>query len=324
MKNDWEKELEQFDKVQLSEGRMEEMLDEIKENPTKQRSFEGILRKGCLQQTRVAVQKAHDADRKHFLEISTGAHSSPPITKSSMERGLFSIFRSKTFQFTAAACLVILIWQLFPTGEAVTLARVLQRLDEVKAGTFTTRIVTYDEGTEKTVSHHKMYISATQGQRKDTFDKNNKPFTTEYTSLGQARWVVAFHADKSYTETLFSEQDRKEMPWRISPKGWVIQLLGLTKREDIQNLGTSSIEGRPVKGFESTYIHWANKNLKMVLRLWIDIDTLLPAKMISESHRISNGEHYLSEIHEDFQWNVHLDPSVFAPHIPEGYRKRSE
>lgn len=303
----------------------------IETDRQKQDAFEKELAAGCLEETRLARHEAHEAGRRQWIEASARINDSPESTVDSdrasltMGRSMAAAVRSRSALLAgAAACVVIAGLLFFPPNNAIALEQVIERTRKVSTVAFTSRVISYKGGAATLVNSSKNYSSAHSGLREDTFLQDGTPSLTEYLSLERAEWVTLYHRDRSFSRTSMSDSKKKQMATEVSPSIWITRLLECAREEGSRKLERTTIEGRSVQGFEWSYIHSGNRNLKEVIRLWVDEDSLLPVRLVEESHNVAKGTQNHAIISEKFRWNAAIDPALFLPQIPEGYRKRDK
>ena len=291
----------------------------IERDREKQDAFEKELAAGCLEKTRNARHKAHEAGRSQLIEAAAGSARAPLA----IGRIAAAAVRSRSFLLAgAAACVVIAGLLFFPPNNAIALEQVIERTREVSTVAFTNRVVAYKESVAIQQSSSKNYQSASSGLREDTFLKDGTPSRTEYLSLERAEWVTLYHRERSFSRRAMSDSEKERMTTEVSPSVWIARLLRRARVEGSRKLERTTIEGRSVQGFEWSYIHSGNRNLKKVIRLWVDVNSLLPVRLVEESHNVAKGSQNHSIFSEKFRWNAAINPALFLPEIPEGYRER--
>lgn len=82
--------------------------------------------------------------------------------------------------------------------------------------------------------------------------------------------------------------------------------------EEEESLGSKDIDGREAVGF---LVHKDGKDIT----IWVDPDTALPVR-IEVEEMMSNGSK-VRFVAGDFEFNAHLDESLFSTDLPEGYTK---
>ncbi|MBP7049744.1 MAG: hypothetical protein KBE65_01880 [Phycisphaerae bacterium] len=243
------------------------------------------------------------------------------------------MMRSPTARLAAAAaiaaiCLTgLLLWK--GTGSGVTLADVLDKLEQVTTYSYQTRsTLNRPQDREERLAH--VLISRDTGSRITTYGID--PNTGE-TQLSETDYVlpdlgcILFinHSNKTsvrlkYENPAALERYRGE---NCDPQAVVKELL----KHNPVRLGQSVIDGTTVEGFRTTdpnyedsflkISDWMGRNTRADVTLWVDARTLLPVRMVEDIVKESGTRFH--EVSDHFRWNVVLNESDFEPNIPDGY-----
>ena len=213
-----------------------------------------------------------------------------------------------------AAGLAFLVWLGSPWGDAaaVTIEGVRARAAEVQDVVFRTRVVVYKEdGEVRSESRGRTFMSAKYGLRDESFWRGES-FTTEILSLEDEAWLTLFHSDGRVKRKAMKPGERERMATEVSPAVWVSRLLARSKDADTKRLGESEVEGRRVTGFEWRYPSGGSATSLKVIRLFVDVETLLLVQLVEELHDTATGRVCQAEICESFEWDGNLASQLFA------------
>jgi hypothetical protein len=106
------------------------------------------------------------------------------------------------------------------------------------------------------------------------------------------------------------EEKRKEAN---DPQMMIQRLLGC----QYENLGTSTLDGIEVQGFQSTDPAFIGGNGDVDVKVWVDVKTRLPVRV---DMRIKVNDQIETQCTSyDFQWDVPVSAAEFTPVIPPDY-----
>jgi outer membrane lipoprotein-sorting protein len=85
-----------------------------------------------------------------------------------------------------------------------------------------------------------------------------------------------------------------------------------------KELGRKTLDGIDVEGIEVQDPPTDGEPLDSAVgRMWVDVKTEMPVRI--EIEGLAHQQH--AQWIMDFRWDAAVDPSVFAPNIPDGYTR---
>jgi hypothetical protein len=220
----------------------------------------------------------------------------------------------------AAALVLAVIGVVFSGGGGVALADVVAALREVQSVEVSSSAVRFKGGVESGRSSSRIVAVEGVGERTDTLDKNGLLFLSEFVLPAQGRWVTVFHSSQEWAQRAMTPDEQASMTTEVSPEVWLIRLLGLTQEGEPRRLGRSQLNDRVVEGFELPWNAFPQAASSGTLRMWVDVQALLPARMECETVWTS-GERLL-EVYEDFRWDATVGAGALEVVVPAGFRER--
>jgi len=174
----------------------------------------------------------------------------------------------------------------------------------------------------------------------------NEETTTEYwLASGCTRWDTRFMTGKWAVETTticpadntpwilidHTEKTFCRYPARVSGDyrvaAYKLEDLGKFAGKAGREFGVKTIDGREARGFEIKIKNIDPDFLPGAMEIWIDAESSLPVIVqyemkLGEAGRA--GKICISERISDIQWNIGLDPKLFDPTPPQGYKEAAE
>lgn len=161
------------------------------------------------------------------------------------------------------------------------------------------------------------YLTPTH-YRGDSF-LNNQPWIAMYDDRAAGKRVVLLHAQKKYVLEdikLTREGNRRHADYQ-DPAWWVQKFVTCKYTK----LEPKEIDGTLCEGIETTDLALLEDPESgvnsLVARLWVSVETGYPILFDGEFH----GQQKSCTVFDQFQWDVAIDPSIFAPNIPAGYEQ---
>lgn len=232
------------------------------------------------------------------------------------------------FAVAAAVVLAVLLGMYFLGGTSgTTWAAVLNRVKDFNTCISRTRTVQTagprPDGFEFAAEHAStVYFSEAYG----SFSEDNKDgelFIRSYTLLQDNEFVLICYPLEVYERAPLTESRIRELREK-QPKQIVAKIL----EHDCVELGDTTMEGKRVRGIElrdpnAFYEGPAPEVDDFIARFWIDVETQLPVWVeVSFVPKGSAKRH--TAVWDQFQWGVTIDPNLFKPVIPAGFKPESE
>jgi hypothetical protein len=195
----------------------------------------------------------------------------------------------------------------------VVWGKVLEKTEQVPAVVFDMTVeIAYPEGKKVTLPS-KNYVAGDYGTRSDIF-VDGKLLTLKY-RLPNKKVAYRVRPDqKKYWRFDLSDEQAARGHDTDDPRTWLKMILS----GDYTKLGRATINGVAVEGIECNRPDMVGKD--GVLRLWVDVETNLPVRIVSEMIGMEEGQMRPHKyIMENFEWNASLDESLFEPNIPDDY-----
>ncbi|MHC5110499.1 MAG: hypothetical protein ACYTHJ_11550 [Planctomycetota bacterium] len=235
----------------------------------------------------------------------------------------------------SAACLVFVLAALIGLSGERALAAAIASLREVN--TISCRISTSVVGGMLPVNTEgRMYLSTNHGTRVNMF-MGEQLISEVYHPVGEDAIVVTPAAQTYFRLSLDGISDMEMI--RHKPDLWLKRLRELGDDAD-RELGERTINGVEAVGFEISghrlglggsedddekALHGIQvKSDEMiddaVGRLWVDVETWRPMIFVIEMPGPMPGTR-IQFTHDQFKWDEVLDPEMFVPQIPAGFRE---
>jgi len=262
-----------------------------------------------------------ETDKKIFGNIlqafdKSKASKSDP-TQTNLRR---IIMRSRITKLAVAAAIIIAVILLLhinggPGMTTVAWAEVARKVEQ--AQTFFCRIRTDLTESETEQSHQGealVYSSSDYGTRTEMYMKG-KLVSINYLVFSEGVYIGVMPKEKRYIRMVLPPDKAKQMRQKEDPREMVMQLMSI----DYHELEPTQIDGVDVEGIEA-------KNSRILggmfedatARLWVARGTDWPVRLEIEGI-VAGGSVRMKMVMDDFQWGVHLEPSLFDPNIPSDY-----
>ena len=243
-------------------------------------------------------------------------NNSPDVLRLSPRRSI--MFRVARYGSLAAAALLAALvagWLLLPGRMGGTsFAGVIEKVNQAKSVTCELKQKMAD--TVAPVS--KLYI------REDAIRMEMAGVGTFVFDMKQ-RKAIALH-ERSKTVELPSLEKGVPIP---NP----LEQLRKLKQQDAERIGEEMLDGRKVEVYRLKNVDLFEMKFKakegenLDIKLWVDSQTHLPAKLVVAFQRADSRNAPSLPIpasleFSDFRWNEKLDPSLFSLEIPKGYTLR--
>ena len=236
------------------------------------------------------------------------------------------IMKHKLTQLAAAAVIMIAVivgLNIIPgSGTAsVALADVAKEIEQVKNCVFKKTTTVFSEDNIINSFDSLVYYKEA-AVREDTFD-DEKMIGQAYVRFSEGILVAVDHKTKEYRKMDLSDEDIEKMS-PVSPKNIVNLILGKGKYKE---LGKKTVDGVLSEGFEfegtRAILSMEKEKIKnIVTRLWVDVNTNLPARVEVDCVWINDLK--INLVMSDPSWDVELEPDFFEPKIPVDYVRHEE
>lgn len=240
-----------------------------------------------------------------------------------------TIMKSRITQLAAAAMIIIVvvvgIHQIGGTG--VVLADVLERIEQVQAFMYRTKMTTTGAMMPGMPAEMEgmVTISNEYGMKMETItvlklgQEDQTEMTQQMYFLPDRKAMFTLMPDqKKYTRIeLDDEMFANKKKENNDPREMVKQIMKCEYTE----LGRSVIDGIKVEGFETTdpgFMAGMAEDIK--IRLWVDVENWLPVRQ--ELDIKVNEQMQMQQVVYDYQWDIQVDASEFE--IPPDYTLLAE
>ena len=279
---------------------------------------------GLLKADGIDPAGATESERAAFgemLDEQSESNGSKPGLRPEIWR---IIMTSKMTKFAVAAVIIIAVLVGMNQfggsidGTSIALADVAERIEQVKNAVFKqTTIVSSKDNITKTFESLVYYTE--DAVRGDVYE--NKKITGQiYVRSLEGIHVAIDHKRRVYKKTDLTDADMKKVSPAgppISPKNIVDLILSKGK---YKKLGQKTVDGVLAEGFEfndrRTILSTAKAN-DITVRLWVDVNTLLPIRAEVDATLIDNSK--ANTVMYDPKWDVELEPEFFEIRIPDNY-----
>jgi outer membrane lipoprotein-sorting protein len=245
------------------------------------------------------------------------------------------IAKSKAGKIAAAAVIIIAIVVLHQfnktiNGTSVALADVAERLEKVKSYKAQAHRIFTEVGQEKPFFECDIlrYFSPDHGSVEESYE-DGKLVMLAYCSISEKAAIVVFPQNKMYWRFELNEE-LLSLAEYINPANTdgIMKLFG---SERCTRLGRREIDGVTTEGFEVKDVKVLSQVPRFLLRpkdinirLWVDEETLLPARIEGEGF-VGKGlmtgykDFKYEEVMHNIEYDVEIDESIFEPNIPDDY-----
>jgi hypothetical protein len=218
---------------------------------------------------------------------------------------------------------------LFGGRHGVVLAEVVERMNEVKTMTVKENRVYYEIGKEEpwVKTNVVKYLSFDRGIVEEQYGEDGRLQARAYILKDPAQIVIMLVEDKKYVKLPLTDSAARLME-RLTPRA----IVEYFKAGDCQDLGTATVDGREVTGFETRdsglfpisgqyRFLFPIKDIKW--QFWISKD-LLP---VAADLEVITGRGLFTLFKElritchdyDMEYDPNIPPAVFDPNIPADY-----
>jgi hypothetical protein len=223
-------------------------------------------------------------------------------------------------------CLVL--WGAVDTRPASAMEQMAEKIRQAKSfrctGTLKSTSVTRSDQIAKPLENTREEQStvnwlAPDSVRADVTDSTGQQ--AERTIIvpgGNRPWISIDHPSKTY-----SIHPPEEGDWQ---RLFLLHKLGEYSGQADRDLGTKEIDGKKARGFVIGLQKIAPQEAPATsVEIWLDVDTNLPMLLRSENkrtHTMMSSTTEFTAISEStgIEWNIELDPKLFDPTPPEGYK----
>ena len=272
----------------------------------------------------LAFDDAPDRGHRDRLEMKLLGHFNAARFRQHSRRKIK--MNLKSVKLAAAAVIVMGVFlglAIFNETSSVSWAQVRQQVAAVKAVMYKAQVNAKENGRPV-----QLQIEATladeYGTRMDTY-MDKQLLGSSYTLADKKTHIYVMPAQKKYIEVDLTEEIRIE---NGDPKLIVEAFL----KGDYTELGRREIDGVTLKGIQSHDVSptagvpggrglmeaLEGLSTEVVASLWVDAATGWPVE-ITLDITDGNGGEQMTIVVSDFQWDAQIDPTTFAPVIPEGY-----
>ncbi len=235
------------------------------------------------------------------------------------------IMKSPITKFAAAVVIGIAILVSLPffsgNGASVVLANVLTRIEQARAFTYKMKVIMAEDSTPGMPAEMDIIVTVSNeyGMKWETgaTDPNSGQKMTQrmYVLPDQKMIVGLMPSTKQYMRMkLDDDWVRRIKKQNSDPREVITQILACEYTE----LGKSVIDGVKVEGFQTADpAYFGGATEKHLFTLWIDAESWLPYR--SEMAIETDGQMRVRDVTYDYQWDIPVHASEFAPVIPEDY-----
>jgi outer membrane lipoprotein-sorting protein len=257
--------------------------------------------------------------RRRMLSVFNRAEQEPS-TRIIVFRTLRRIImKSPVTKIAAAAAVIIIavltISQFGSSGVAwAALAEKIEGVESVCRLTTNVKMQGLPQGqTPKTKTI--AYYSSEYGTRAENYINDKLSFIM-YLNPKENVYVSVMPEQKKFMRfTGKSPDELKQIAEKDDPRVMVRYMMST----EYKHLGRDKINGMDVEGIECSGPKVMGGMFEeATARLWVAIGTDFPVRIEIEGI-VSGGQMEMSMVMDDFQWNVELDPALFAPDIPSDY-----
>jgi outer membrane lipoprotein-sorting protein len=272
----------------------------------------------------LAFDDAPDRGHRDRLEMKLLGHFNATRFRQHSRRKIK--MNLKLVKLAAAAVIVMGVFlglAVFNETSSVSWAQVRQQVAAVKAVMYKAQVNAKENGQPV-----QLQIEATladeYGTRMDTY-MDKRLLGSSFTLADKKTHIYVMPAQKKYVEVDLTEEIRIE---NGDPKLIVEAFL----KGDYTELGRREIDGVTLKGIQSHDVSptagipggrglmesLEGLSVEVIASLWVDVATGWPVE-ITLDIADGNGSEQMTIVVSDFQWDAQIDPTTFAPVIPEGY-----
>jgi hypothetical protein len=247
-----------------------------------------------------------------------------------------TIMESKATKYSVAATILVAVslvlsdsFGLFGGRHGIALAEVVERMNDVKTMTLKEKRVYYEIGRDEPwfKTNVVQYVSSERGIVDEQYGEDGRLQGRAYIQKDPPQITVVFPLDKKYVKLPLTDSAARLME-RLTPRA----LVEYFQAGDSTDLGTATIDGQEVTGFEtrdsglfpisSQYrFLFPIKDIKW--QFWIGRD-LLP---VTADLEITTGRGLFTVFKElrivchdyDVVYDVNIPATVFDPNIPADY-----
>jgi len=231
------------------------------------------------------------------------------------------IMRSPITKLAAAAVIIVaVVLGLTFTGgpdiASVSWGEVIEKVEQIPALTFDMTVeISYTENNKLSIQSEN-YVAGDYGTKSNLY-MNGEVFVVKYRLPNKNVAYQIRPKDKTYIRIDLSDEQAAKGQDTDDPRTWLKMILS----GDYTKLGRDNINGAAVEGIECNRPEMTGES--GVMRLWVDVETNLPASIEVEMMGMEGGQRRPHKyVMENFQWDVELDESVFEPNIPDDYKLR--
>ncbi|MBN2591732.1 MAG: hypothetical protein JXA96_17835 [Sedimentisphaerales bacterium] len=272
-------------------------------------------------------QEKHEAIFEKILSAQEQTNEQEP-EYSRIKLGRF-IMKSHFTKFAAAATIIIACVigvTFFSTTSNVVLANVLTKIEKIS-----TYMYEMDMTTEGQIIADRTLNINMHGTALYSYEYGQK-ITMDMTQAGQnitmrqeiyviPKDKVLFQImpdQKTYTRMEVDDEYIERIKDQNYDPGKIIGQVISCKYE---SLGTSTIEGKTVEGFQTNDPNYAGGMYSTVdIKLWVDVKTQLPVQMDMNFQLEGQTNASVSGVIHNFQWNIPVNASEIEPVIPDDYK----
>ncbi|NQV35350.1 MAG: hypothetical protein HQ515_21835, partial [Phycisphaeraceae bacterium] len=243
-----------------------------------------------------------------------------------------TLMKSKRYKLVTAAVIVFaacLAMTFFDKTSGIAWAKVAQRLQEIQTVTY--RITANIKGMPGTpegyVTHTKqdVHVSYDQGAvhiESTLQTPRGARQTRTYILFEDSVIITVMPAQKTYLKVEIGPEQMNEMD---QEKGDPATILKAMLDYDYTELGRKTIDGVAAWGIEVSDPKLGAKMGSFIsggmfdeitVQLWVDETSELPIKITAQGSSV-NRQTSMDMIMGQLQWDVHMDPALFVPEIPE-------
>ena len=203
-----------------------------------------------------------------------------------------------------------------PDIASVALADVAKEIEQIKNCVFK-KTTTVSSEDNRTNSFDSLVYYTEAAVRDDVFD-NEKIIHQAYVKFSEGILVGVDHKTKVFRKIDLTDEDMEKFS-PVSPKNIVNLILGKGKYKE---LGRRTVDGVLSEGFEfndkRAMLSMDKEKIEnVVTRLWVDVNTNLPARVEVDCVLIDDSK--VNLVMCDPKWDVDLGPDFFEPKIPVDY-----
>ncbi len=249
-----------------------------------------------------------------------------------------TIMKSRFARYSVAATIVVAaaLTLTDPLGflgnsHGVVLGQVAEKVGRIQTVTVQEKRYFYEQGQDEPflVADARKYVSTERGEVEEQYDLQGNLMYRAYMLKQERRFVLVAPPWKAYLDLPLDEAVIPLLE-SMTPKG----MIDYFTSRDYRQLGHSQYDGHEVEGFEISPVtvlpvppqyRFLLPFESVQLRLWVDVETSLPAGVEMEIASDRSVLTWFKRIRVlaqayDLQWDTPIPDQTFDPNIPPDYK----